>query len=96
MFVLAVAFELRLPNSHSLKEKRGVLKPLITLLRQRFGVSVAEVGHQDTWQRSTLGLATVGSSEHQAVEAIDAVERLVWSRVDLEVLSAERTWLELD
>ncbi|MBI2153315.1 MAG: DUF503 domain-containing protein [Candidatus Rokubacteria bacterium] len=49
--------ELHLPDVDSLKGKRHILKGLKEKVRQRFEVSVAEVNHQDTWQRATLAIA---------------------------------------
>ena len=62
--------------------------------RHRFGISVAEVGHQESWQRAAIGFAVVASSPGQAEAVLDDVDRFVWSRNEVEVLSAERTWLE--
>ena len=57
--------ELHLPGVGSLKDKRHVLKGVKEKVRQRFEVSVAEVNHQDTWQRATLAVAYVsGDSRH--------------------------------
>lgn len=54
------------------------------------------MGYQDKWQRARLGFAVVASSEQQASEIIDDVERFVWSFTELEVSSAERRWLDVD
>ncbi len=96
MHVLALRIELRLPAARSLKEKRARLRPLLDAGRHRFPVAMAEVDHHETWQRTAIGVAVVSSSAGQAVEIIDEVERFVWARPDLEVLSAERHWLEVD
>jgi len=60
--VLYCALELYLPYCHSLKEKRRVIKSAADRLRSKFKMSVAELDYQDTWQRSLLGAAAVGSS----------------------------------
>lgn len=93
MYVLAVEVELRIPHAHSLKDKRQVVKPILEGARRRLGVAAAETGRQDSWQRATLGFAIVGSSVGQAEDVIDDVERFVWSRAEVEVVSAERAWL---
>jgi uncharacterized protein YlxP (DUF503 family) len=49
MIVAITTWDLHLPACHSLKEKRGVLKPLTSGLRRTLNVSVAETGHQDLW-----------------------------------------------
>jgi len=60
---LKLFFVLR--ESHSLKDKRRVLRRLKQVLFNKFRVAVAEVDHQDTWQRATLGIAAVGNDgEH--------------------------------
>ena len=69
MFVLAMEVDLHVNDSQSLKAKRQVVKSLVDTARHRFGVSAAEIGGQDLWQRATLGFAVVapnvrGSSGH--------------------------------
>jgi uncharacterized protein len=94
MFVLAMEVDLRIEHARSLKDKRQVVKGLLEASRRRFGVSAAEVGGQDTWQRAVLGFAVVASSARQADEVIDSVDDFVWSHPEVEVLSNERSWLD--
>lgn len=94
MFVLALEVDLHINESRSLKAKRSVVKAIVDGARQRFSVAAAEVGYQDQWQRAALGFATVSGTEHHAIEVVDAVERFVWSHPEIEVITAERTWLE--
>lgn len=93
--VHAVAFEvdIRIPAAQSLKDRRQVVRSLLDGARQRFGVSAAEVGGQDTWQRATLGFAVAASEARIAEDTIDAVDRFLWSRPDIEVLDATVCWL---
>lgn len=72
------------------------LRPLVEQLRTGLGVSVAEVEHQDTWQRCSLGVAMVSGDVATVEQLADQVERIVWARADTEVLSIERHWLEVD
>lgn len=88
--------ELHLPASHSLKEKRAVVRPLLDGCRHRFGVSVAEVDHQDLWQRAAIGVAVVSSSPRRAAEVLDSVERFVWSFPEVEVGSCRRQWQRVE
>ena len=83
-----------MPQSRSLKAKRAAIKPIVEGVRVRFHVSVAEIDHQDQWQRAAVGVAVVGSSAGQVGDVLDAVDRFVWSHPDVEVLGAERSWLE--
>ncbi|HLH45757.1 MAG TPA: DUF503 domain-containing protein [Acidimicrobiales bacterium] len=94
MHVATLTVELHLPDSHSLKEKRAVLRPIIDGCRHRFAVAAAEVDHQDRWQRATIGVATVSSSVTHAGEVLDAVERFVWSFPEAEVTACRRDWVE--
>lgn len=92
MIVGVAVVELRIHESQSLKEKRGVVRRIAGRLRHRFNVSVAEVGGQDTWQRAVIGLAMAGSDEgvvrRTLRRAIDFVEEMHLAEVlgsDLEL-----------
>ncbi len=96
MIVGAALIELHVHGSHSLKAKRGVVKSLSARLRNRFNVSVAEVGGQDTWQRAVLGVSACGSDPlrvRQVLEkAIDFVESQHLAELretDIEILTLE-------
>jgi uncharacterized protein YlxP (DUF503 family) len=77
--------ELHLPDVDSLKGKRHVLKGLKEKVRARFEVSVAEVDHQDVWQRATLAVAYVSADARHAntviSKAMDFIEDNVAGRV---------------
>jgi uncharacterized protein YlxP (DUF503 family) len=90
----AVAFDLHIPASRSLKAKRAALRPIVDGLRHRFHLSVAEVGHQDQWQRATIAIAVVAESSAHLREVLDAAERFVDGAPDVEVLDTELSWLE--
>lgn len=95
MHVLALELRLRFPQAQTLKDKRAIVNSLLDRL-PKFGVSCAEVADLEDPQLATIGVVTVSGSARTAEETIDSAERLVWSRPDLEVLDAERTWMELD
>lgn len=63
MTVGLLTLEIHLPYAHSLKEKRMVVQRLKDRLRSKFNVAVAEVDHQELWQRAVLGVASISSSE---------------------------------
>jgi uncharacterized protein len=90
MHVASLTLELHLPSVRSLKQKRSVLRPIVEGSRRRFSVAAAEVGHQDAWQLSTVGMATVSSSAAHARDILDSVERFVWSFPEVEVTSSRR------
>jgi uncharacterized protein len=91
----AVCFQLHVPESRSLKAKRAALRPIVETLRHRFRVSVAEVEHQDRWQRAAIGVAVVAESDGRLRELLESVERFVAHAPDVELLDAETGWLDL-
>ena len=94
MHVCALAIELHIADSTSLKAKRTVIKHLIETSKVRFGVAAAEVGFQNQWQRSELGFVAVAGSPGHVEEVLDSVERFVWSHPEVAVIGASRTWLD--
>ena len=76
-FVVLMRVHLHFPDAGSLKAKRAELNSVKAHLRSRLGASVAEVAHQDTWQRSTLAVAVTGGSPGRCDEAADAVSRML-------------------
>ena len=81
MFVAVLRVHLHFPESGSLKAKRSELNSIKAHLRQRHGASVAEVEHQDTWQRSTLAVVLAGRSATVAAERADDVGRYLDARL---------------
>jgi hypothetical protein len=93
MVVGAARVELHVHGSQSLKEKRGVVRSITQRVRNRFNVSVAEVGGQDTWQIVELGLAVAASdragARRRLEQAIEFIEGLHLAEVvgqEIEVL----------
>jgi len=68
-----LTLELRLENSHSLKEKRHVVKSLRDRLHNKFNVSVAEIEAQDNRQMIVLGFAMVGNEAHPLKQALGEI-----------------------
>ena len=89
MFVGFVRIELHIPASQSLKDKRSVVRSLKDRIRQRVRASVAEVDHQDLWQRASLGVAVVSGERRQVDEQLQSVRLLVESTPGAEVLDWE-------
>ena len=77
MVVGTLQVQLHIPESHSLKEKRMVVRSLSDRLRRTFNVAVAEVGDQDVWQVATLGVACVSSDTRHADEMAQKVLRFI-------------------
>jgi uncharacterized protein YlxP (DUF503 family) len=58
-----LTLDIHIPHAQSLKDKRMVVRSVKDRLRSKFNVSVAEVDHQDLWQRAQISVVTVGSDE---------------------------------
>lgn len=72
-----------LPASHSLKEKRMVLRRVKARVREKFNVAIAEVGDHDLWQRAALGISVVGADRAFVEGALDEVIRFVRGEADV-------------
>ena len=89
-----LTLELRLESSHSLKEKRHVVQSLKDRLRHKFNVSVAEIDHQDLWQRSTIAAVTVSSARDNAEKVLRSVEEEAAGMVGAALVDAALEWIE--
>jgi uncharacterized protein YlxP (DUF503 family) len=90
VFTGTLALDLLLGDVHSLKEKRSVVRPVVAELRRRFEVSAAEAGHLDLHRRALVGVAVVAADAGHVKDLLEACERLVAGRPELEVLSARQ------
>ncbi|MDX1879424.1 DUF503 domain-containing protein [Mycolicibacterium sp. 141076] len=90
MWVGWLEFDLLLGDVYSLKEKRSVIRPIIAELQRKFYVSAAESGNQDLHRRAAIGVSVVAADRHHVVEVLDAAERQVAGRPEIELLSVRR------
>jgi uncharacterized protein len=90
MWIGWLEFDVLLGDVRSLKQKRSAIRPVIAELRRRFEVSAAETGSQDLHRRAGIGVAVVAADRTHVVDVLDAAERLVASRPELELLSVRR------
>ncbi|MGA2483758.1 MAG: DUF503 domain-containing protein [Candidatus Acidiferrales bacterium] len=68
-----LTLELHIPDAQSLKDKRQIVRSLKDRLRGRFNVAVAELDHQDTWQRSIVGVVTLSNEESHVEESLQHI-----------------------
>ncbi|WP_129842763.1 DUF503 domain-containing protein [Streptomyces sp. RFCAC02] len=90
MYTGTLSFDLLLGDVRSLKQKRSVVRPIVAELRRSYAVSVAEVGDQDLYRRARIGLAMVSGDAAHLTEVLDACERWMAGRPEVELLSARR------
>ena len=90
MHVGVCRLSLRVPDSHSLKEKRQVARSIISTTRAKFNVAAAEADDNDRWQILTIGLACVSNDRRHANEMLSrVVAHIEDTRRDVEVLDYE-------
>jgi uncharacterized protein YlxP (DUF503 family) len=90
MWIGWLEFDILLGDVHSLKAKRSLVRPIVAELRRRFAVSAAETGSVDLHRRTVIGIAAVAGDRAHVVEVLDAAERLVAARPEIELLSVRR------
>jgi uncharacterized protein YlxP (DUF503 family) len=88
LYVGALELDILLGDVHSLKQKRSAVRPVIAELRRRFEVSAAEAGHMELHRRALIGVAAVAPDAEHVRDLLDACERLVAGRPELQLLSA--------
>ena len=89
-----LTLELRLDDSHSLKDKRHTVKSLKDRLRGKFNVAVAEIDFQDMWQRSLISAVTVSADRAHAEQVLQSVEREAANQLGSALVSTTVEWIE--
>lgn len=90
MWIGWLEFDVLLGDVHSRKEKRSVVRPIVAELQRRFNASAAETGWLDLHRRAGIGVAVVAADRAHVVEVLDAAERMVAGRPEIELLSVRR------
>lgn len=90
MWIGWLEFDVLLGDVHSLKQKRSVVRPIVAELRRKLAVSAAETGALELHRRAGIGVAVVAADRAHAVDVLDAAERMVAARPEIELLSARR------
>src|SRR5436189_3957160 len=93
LYVGALELDVLFGDMHSLKQKRSAVRPVVAELRRRFEVSAAEAGHLDLHRRALIGVAAVAADAAHVRDVLNACERLVAGRPELELLSARHRLL---
>jgi len=90
--ILAGSIECIIYDAQSLKEKRSVLKKIIARIQNRYNIAIAEVDHQNVWQRTKLILVTVGSSKIVAEQELQKGLALIDSFPEIERTETVLEW----
>ncbi len=89
MFIGIVTLDIIIHGSSSLKDKRRVMQSLKVRLRKSFNVSVTEVDNQELWQRSTLGISLVATTESATRSIINSINDFMMRSADFEIINKQ-------
>ena len=93
MVIGLLEVELHLPEAQSLKDKRQPLRSILTRVRQNHNVSIAEVAHQDEWQRAGLAVVGVNTERVHMERTLDEVRREIEETPGVVCTGEQRQWL---
>ena len=93
MVIGILQLDLRFADSHSLKEKRMILKSIKDRLRREFNIAVAEIDGQDLWQSARLGVSSIGNDKRYVNGLLSQVERWAERQRDAELVSSQMEFL---
>ena len=94
MHVAAIRVEVRIRDMHSLKDKRRVVKAIVAEIGKAHPIAIAEVDHQDLWQRATFGIASVSASRGQVDRVLRSIEKDLDGWDGVELLGVSTSYLE--
>ena len=89
MVIGVCQLQLRIRENHSLKEKRHVIRKLIDRVRHRFNAAISEVDDHDLWQRSQIGICTVGNDRRFVNSSLDKIIDFIEKMYLAEVIEKE-------
>ena len=89
-----LTLEIHIADAQSLKDKRQVLRSLKDRLRSHFNVAVAELDHQDVWQRSRVGIVSISNDGKHLAESLTAVAAESESVLGRDLVSQEIEYFE--
>ena len=81
-----LTIELQIPDAHSLKDKRQIVRSLKDRLRRQLNVAVSESGHHDKWQRATLCVVTVSNDAAVVHSILSQAEQMVQRELRIQLL----------
>ncbi|MBW2182387.1 MAG: DUF503 domain-containing protein [Deltaproteobacteria bacterium] len=81
--------DLLIRENNSLKGKRRILKKIIERVKNKFNVSIAEVGNHDLWQSSQVGFCVVGNDKRFINSSLDKIIRFIEDLNSAEIVKSE-------
>lgn len=92
MLVGTLHLQVYIPGATSLKDKRTVVKGMITKVQNRFNVSIAELHSEDLWQRATIGVAIIGDDREHIERQLQLVLNFLDAEPRWEVIQVHQDW----
>lgn len=93
MQIALLTIELFIPLAHTLKEKRSAVRSLKDQIGSRFNASVAEIGYQDKWQRSLIGVCMLNGDKHKLEVDAARIRQLCEEASRIDVVEINQEWL---
>ncbi len=87
--------DLRIPENHSLKGKRHVIRKLVDRVRSRFNIAISEVGDNDLWQRAQIGICMVSNDRRHMNSSLDKVIDFIEKMHLVEIVHSEMEILSM-
>lgn len=87
MLIGVCTVNLYFPDSHSLKDKRGIIKSLKLRIRNNFNVSVSEINNYDLWKNTTLGIACIGNEKRYLNEVLNELIKFIERQNKLQLIN---------
>lgn len=92
MLVGTLCVQVHIPGATSLKDKRRIVKGMITKVQNRFNVSIAELDNEDLWRRATIGVAMIGDSQEHIERQLQFVLNFLDAETRWEVMQVHLDW----
>lgn len=91
MHAIICKIKIHIPENHSLKGKRRIIKSIISRLRNQYNISIAEVADNDLWQLATIGMSYVSNSQNNTVDVLDSILKFVRQNYpEVEIIDCEK------
>jgi len=87
MSVALLLLEIRLPLSHSLKEKRRIIQSVFARIKKNFNVSIAEIESQDLWQKANIGIASINTSFPELNTTLNHIVNFIENFSEIEIMN---------
>ena len=91
--ILYAEVECVIYDTQSLKQKRSVLKKIITRLQKTYNMAISELDYQDLWQRTQIGLVTIASDKVQSEKVMQQALAMIDSFPEIERTVTNLEWL---